>query len=106
MSNARAYGAAEQVVAVIGPYNSGCAQWELPITNRAPIGPVPVISPPNTYPGLTREARSNVRPEEPGSLYPTGVRHFFRVVADDGVQGVAAALQAKKLGLKRVYLLD
>ena len=80
--------------------------WELPITNRAPIGPVPVISPPNTYPGLTREARSNLRSDEPGSLYPTGVRHFFRVVSDDGVQGVAAALQAKKLGLKRVYLLD
>jgi DNA-binding SARP family transcriptional activator/ABC-type branched-subunit amino acid transport system substrate-binding protein/streptogramin lyase len=106
VSNARAYGAAEHVVAVIGPFNSGCAAWELPITNRAPIGPVPVISPPNTYPGLTREARSNLRSDEPGSLYPTGIRHFFRVVADDGVQGVAAALQAKKLGLKRVYLLD
>ena len=55
MANARAYAAAEQVVAVIGPYNSLCAQWELPITNRAPSGPVPVISPSNTYAGLTRE---------------------------------------------------
>ena len=105
-ANARAYAAAEQVVGVIGPYNSGCAQWELPITNRAPTGPVPVISPANTYPGLTRRAPSNPRPEEPGSLYPTGVRHYFRVVADDGFQGAAAALLARRLGLKRVYVLD
>jgi DNA-binding SARP family transcriptional activator/ABC-type branched-subunit amino acid transport system substrate-binding protein/DNA-binding beta-propeller fold protein YncE len=106
MANARAYAAAEQVVGVIGPYNSDCAQWELPITNRAPTGPVPVISPTNTYPGLTRSAPSNVRPEEPGSFYPTGVRHYFRLVADDGVQGAAAALLARQLGLKRVYVLD
>ena len=96
MANARAYAAAEQVVAVIGPYNSLCAQWELPITNRAPSGPVPVISPSNTYAGLTRSP-SNLRPDEPGSLYPTGVRHYFRVVADDEVQGVAAALLASRL---------
>jgi DNA-binding SARP family transcriptional activator/ABC-type branched-subunit amino acid transport system substrate-binding protein/streptogramin lyase len=106
MANARAYGAAEQVVGVIGPYNSGCAQWEVPITNRAPTGPVPMISPTNTYPGLTRSARSNLRPEEPGSFYPTGMRHFFRVIADDGFQGAAAARLAHRLGLKRVYVLD
>ena len=104
MANARAY-AAEQVVAVIGPYNSLCAQWELPITNRAPSGPVPVISPSNTYAGLTREAPSNLRPDEPGSLYPTGVRHYFPRVADDEA-GVAAALLARRLRLKRVYFLD
>jgi DNA-binding SARP family transcriptional activator/streptogramin lyase/ABC-type branched-subunit amino acid transport system substrate-binding protein len=106
MANARAYAAAEQVIAVIGPHNSGCAQWELPLTNRAPGGPVPVISFSNTYAGLTRESGSNLRPDEPGSLYPTGVRHYFRVVADDEVQGMAAALLAGRLGLKRVYLLD
>ena len=104
MANARAYAAAEQLVAVIGPHNSGCAQWELPITNRAPSGPVPVISPSNTYAGLTRE--SDLRSDEPGSLYPTGLRHYFRVVADDEVQGMAAALLSSRLGLKHPYLLD
>jgi len=106
MANAKAYGAAEQVVGIIGPYNSGCAGWELPITNRAPSGPLPVISSSNTYAGLTRESRSNLRPDEPESLYPTGVRHYFRVVADDEVQGVAGALLARRLRLKRVYFLD
>ena len=100
MANARAYAAAEQLVAVIGPHNSGCAQWELPITNRAPSGPVPVISPSNTYAGLTRESGSSLRSDEPGSLYPTGLRHYFRVVADDEVQGMAAALLSSRLGLK------
>ena len=106
MANARAYAAAEQLVAVIGPHNSGCAQWELPITNRAPSGPVPVISPSNTYAGLTRESGSSLRSDEPGSLYPTGLRHYFRVVADDEVQGMAAALLSSRLGLKHPYLLD
>jgi DNA-binding SARP family transcriptional activator/class 3 adenylate cyclase/ABC-type branched-subunit amino acid transport system substrate-binding protein/streptogramin lyase len=105
VSNARAYAAAKELVAVIGPLNSGCAQWELPITNRGTNGPVPVISPANTYAGLTREALSNLRPEDPGSFYPTGVRHYFRLVPDDEVQGMAAALLARKLGLRRVYLL-
>jgi branched-chain amino acid transport system substrate-binding protein len=105
ISNARAYGAAGEVVGVIGPLNSGCAALELPITNRAPIGPLPVISPANTAPSLTRRSRASVRAEEPGSLYPSGVRHYFRVVADDEVQGVAAALLAKQLGLKHVYFL-
>jgi branched-chain amino acid transport system substrate-binding protein len=106
MANARAYGAAKKLVAVIGTYNSDCAEWEVPITNRAPTGPVPMISPANTYPGLTRKTRSNLRPEEPGSFYPTGMRHYFRVIADDGFQGAAAALLARRLGLKRVYVLD
>jgi branched-chain amino acid transport system substrate-binding protein len=106
MANARAYGAAKRLVGVIGPYNSGCAEWELPITNRAPTGPVPVISPTNTNASLTRPSRASGLPEAPGSLYPTGVRHYFRVVADDEVQGVAAALLARRLGLKRVYFLD
>ena len=53
-ANANAYARAERLVAVIGPYNSPCAGVEIPILNRAPGGPLAMISPSNTYPGLTR----------------------------------------------------
>ena len=39
-ANANAYAGAERLVAVIGPWNSGCAQVEIPILNRAPGGPL------------------------------------------------------------------
>ena len=34
-ANANAYARAEELVAVIGPYNSGCAEVQIPILNRA-----------------------------------------------------------------------
>jgi len=105
ISNAQAYAAAEQVVGVIGTFNSGCAALEIPILNRAPTGPLPLIGASNTAAFLTRRSRSNPRPEEPESLYPTGVRNYFRVITDDDVQGAAAAVRARQLGLKRMYVL-
>src|SRR5262249_47612386 len=53
-SNAKAYSQAARLVALIGTYNSECAATELPIVNRAPDGSVPMISPSNTVPSLTR----------------------------------------------------
>ena len=44
-ANANAFARAEQVVAVIGPYSSFCAQLEIPILNRAPGGPLALVSP-------------------------------------------------------------
>ena len=38
-------------------------------------------------------------------FYPTGGRNFFRVVPREDLQGVAHAMLAKRLGLKRVYAL-
>ena len=57
-ANANAYGRAERLVAVIGTYNSDCAMIEIPILNRAPGGPVGMISPANTYSGLTRRGHA------------------------------------------------
>jgi branched-chain amino acid transport system substrate-binding protein len=44
-ANANAYARAEELVAVIGTFNSACAQVEVPILNRAPGGPLAMISP-------------------------------------------------------------
>jgi ABC-type branched-subunit amino acid transport system substrate-binding protein/DNA-binding beta-propeller fold protein YncE len=110
-ANANAYAHAERLVAVIGPYNSGCARVEIPILNRAPEGPLALISPSNTYPNLTRGGRLALPPpfgskDEPEVYYPTGTRNFFRLPARDDLQGVALAVLAPRLGLESVYLLQ
>jgi branched-chain amino acid transport system substrate-binding protein len=104
-SNAKAYAAAKRLVGLIGTYNSGCAGVELPIVNRAESGALPMISPANTYIGLTRPG-PGAAPGDPKALYPTGVRNYVRVLPADDVQGAAFAVLAKQLGLKRAFVLE
>jgi branched-chain amino acid transport system substrate-binding protein len=104
-SNAKAYAAAKRLVGIIGTYNSGCATVELPIVNRAPAGPLAMISPANTYIGLTRVG-PGAAPGHPKVFYPTGVKNYARVIAPDDLQGTAHALLAKQLGLRRPYVLE
>jgi ABC-type branched-subunit amino acid transport system substrate-binding protein/predicted Ser/Thr protein kinase len=107
-ANANAYARAEKLVALIGTYNSDCAMIEIPILNRAPGGPVGMISPSNTYAGLTR--RGMPAPwgyrGEPGVFYPAGVRNYVRLPPLDDTLGTAHAVLAKQLHLKSVYILD
>ena len=109
-ANANAYAHAKRLVAVIGPYNSQCATVEMPILNRAPGGPLAEISPSNSYPGLTRPvslpAKWGGSRNEPKTYYPTGVRHYVRLAANDDYEGVADAILAKQLGVSSAYLLD
>ena len=44
-ANAKAYAADPSVLAVIGTYNSGCAEIEIPILGKAPGGGVAMVSP-------------------------------------------------------------
>jgi ABC-type branched-subunit amino acid transport system substrate-binding protein/DNA-binding beta-propeller fold protein YncE len=108
-ANANAYAHAERLVAMIGTYNSDCAAVEIPILNRAPGGPLAMISPANTYPGLTRTVRlpspSGYR-GEPEVYYPTGIRNYFRLPPGDDLGGVAFAVLAKRLRLDGVYVLS
>jgi YVTN family beta-propeller protein len=109
-ANGNAYARAQRLVAVIGPYNSECATVEMPILNRAPGGPLAEISPSNSYPGLTRPvslpAKWGGSRNEPNTFYPTGVRHYVRLAANDDFEGIADAILAKRLGLSSAYLLD
>ena len=104
-SNMRAYVADPSVIAVIGPYNSGCASQEIAIANRAPGGPLAMISPSTTLVGLTHRG-PGTQPGEPGIYYPTGTRNFVRIVAADDAQGAADVLLAKQLRLHRVFVSD
>jgi ABC-type branched-subunit amino acid transport system substrate-binding protein/streptogramin lyase len=106
-ANAHAYAKAKQLVALIGTYNSDCAQIEVPILNRAPGGAVAMISPSNTYPGLTRPglpAPWGYR-GEPDVFYPTGERNYVRLPPLDDQHGTAHAILAKQLGLRSVYVV-
>jgi branched-chain amino acid transport system substrate-binding protein len=63
-----------------------------------------MISPANTYPGLTKPGKGEA--DEPNKYYPSGKRNYSRVVPADDIQGVAASNWAKDLGAKSVFILD
>ena len=90
---------------MIGTFNSGCAEIIVPVLNRASNGPIAMVSPANTYVGLTHPGPGTVA-GEPGKYYPTGKRNYARVVAADDYQGAADALLAKSLGVKKVFILN
>jgi branched-chain amino acid transport system substrate-binding protein len=104
-ANANAYAQNSSVVGVIGTFNSGCAEIIVPILNRASNGPIAMVSPANTYVGLTHGGPGTVA-GEPGKYYPTGKRNYARVVAADDYQGAADAVLAKSLGVKKIYILN
>jgi DNA-binding SARP family transcriptional activator/ABC-type branched-subunit amino acid transport system substrate-binding protein len=103
-ANARQYVSNASVIGVIGPFTSTCAMAEVPILNRAPGGPVAVVSPSNTYVGLTRPPLDAAK-DEPAIYHPTGQRNYARVIPADDIQTAADALAARSLGVKRVYVL-
>jgi len=104
-ANARAYAANRDVVGVVGTFNSPCAATGIPILNRAPGGGLAMISPSNSFVGLTR-AGPGAPAEELARLYPTGTRNYARVSPTDDMQMAALALVVKRFELKRVAVLD
>jgi branched-chain amino acid transport system substrate-binding protein len=104
-ANGRAYAQNESVIGIVGSFNSGCAKLLIPIANRAPDGPLAMVSPANTNPGLT-ESGPGADPGAPDVYYPTGTRNYARVVWNDQHQGAANALYTKELGLKNVFILN
>ncbi len=91
----------QQAIVYIGTYNSGAAKVSIPITNRARMAQV---TPANTYPGLTK--KRGAAPGEPDIYRPSGVVNYFRPVPADDIQGAVAAKWAKRLGAKKVYVLN
>jgi branched-chain amino acid transport system substrate-binding protein len=101
--NARTYADTEDLVGVIGTYNSGCAAIIIPILNEVPIA---MVSPANTYAGLTHSA-PGTESGEPDKYFPNGERNYVRVVASDDNQGkVAAKYFKEKLGATKIFILD
>jgi branched-chain amino acid transport system substrate-binding protein len=98
-ANGRAYSSNTAVLGVLGTFNSGCAKLIVPLANRAPGGPLGMLSVANTNVGLTHNAPWN-NPGEPGIYYPTGKRNYVRLAASDDFQGPAAAYLLLSKGFK------
>jgi branched-chain amino acid transport system substrate-binding protein len=91
------------IMVYIGTFNSGAAKIAIPILNRANLV---MISPANTYVGLTKDLPGLVEKGEPAIYYPTGKRNYCRVVPADDLQAKAAAWWANQMGVQKVYILD
>ena len=92
----------DDLAAYIGTFNSGAAKIVIPVLCGAGI---PMISPANTYPGLTKPGKGEA--DEPGKYYPNGCQHnYYRVVPADDLQGDVGAGWAKDLGATKVYVID
>jgi branched-chain amino acid transport system substrate-binding protein len=102
-NNANAYKSVKNLLGVVGTFNSGCAEIIAPIINRAPGGGIAMVSPANTYVGLTKP--SGVA-GEPGKYFPSGKRNYARVAVPDNFQGAADATFLQSKGIKSVYVLN
>lgn len=99
-NNAQAHVANTNEVAVMGTYNSGCAQIEIPVLNAAPML---MVSHANTNPGLTKKWD----PGTPDKYYPSGKRTYARVITTDDYQGSAAAdFASQDLKVKKCFVLN
>src|SRR6476660_5236644 len=102
-ANANKAVADPDTMAYIGTYNARAAKLAIPILNAACIV---MVTPANTYPGLTKVVNGVTKPGEPDTYYPNGYRNFARVVGTDDAQGNAGAQWAKSLGKTKAYVLD
>ena len=98
--NARNAAQNEEIVGWIGPFNSGCAEVQVPILNEARLA---MVSPATAALGLTKPSAD---PDEPEKYYPTRERNFARLIVTHDKQARAGALWMQDLGVRSVYILD
>ncbi len=98
--NADAAVADQEVVALLGPYNSGASKISMPKLNQAGLLQISMGA---TYAGLTKPGFGEAN--EPQVYRPSGKVNFFRVVPADDIQGVVGAKWAKDEGAQSVYIL-
>src|ERR1051326_3013155 len=91
------------VMVYLGTLNSGAAAISIPILCKAGLA---MISPANSYPGLTKSLPVGTKSQEPEVYYGGCARNYARVVPTDELQGAVAARWSRDLGARRVYILD
>jgi branched-chain amino acid transport system substrate-binding protein len=101
-ANARRVAQDDSAVAYIGEFNSGASAISIPILNEVPIAQV---SPANTAVGLTSD-EPGADQGEPDKYYPTGKRHYLRIVPKDTIQGAALATVMAEDGCKTAGVLN
>jgi branched-chain amino acid transport system substrate-binding protein len=87
------------VIGVVGPYNSGVAKAEIPISNEAGLL---MCSPANTNDGVTKPPEG----DKYRTANPTKIS-YIRTATPDSIQGPAGADYVfNELGAKSVYIID
>ena len=95
--NARKMVSDPNVVAAVGPQNSGCGKAMAPILSQ---GGLATITPSSTNPDITD-------PKFATQFDPSGRPIYFRVVTTDAFQGPDMAnYMAQTLNVKKVFILD
>ncbi len=101
-ANARKVAADPKAVYYIGEFNSGASEVSIPILNQAGV---PMVSPANTYVGLTTNLPGSA-PGEPQKYYPTGTRNYLRIVPIDSIQAAADLIAMKQAGCTKVAVAN
>jgi branched-chain amino acid transport system substrate-binding protein len=102
-ANAKAFVANTLVIGEVGPYNSACANAQIPIAAQAPGGPLAMVGLTSAV-GLTRPSTDTTE-SAIAARYPGGRRNFARVTPDEAAQGAAGAMEAKRLGSRSAFVL-
>jgi branched-chain amino acid transport system substrate-binding protein len=89
-------------IAYLGDLNSGATAVSIPVLSRAGV---PQVSPASTAVGLT-QGGDEASPGEPQKYYPTGLRTFVRVIANDSVQAAVQARVQREAGCRKTYVVD
>jgi branched-chain amino acid transport system substrate-binding protein len=101
-ANARRVAQDDEAVAYIGEFNSGASAISIPLLNEVPIAQ---ISPANTAVGLTSD-EPGAEEGEPDKYYPSGERHYLRIVPKDTIQGAALATVMDEDGCTNAGILN
>jgi branched-chain amino acid transport system substrate-binding protein len=91
-----------KAVYYMGEFNSGASEVSIPILNQAGV---PMVSPANTYVGLTTNLPGSA-PGEPQKYYPTGKRNYLRIVPIDSIQAAADLIAMKQAGCTKVAVAN
>jgi branched-chain amino acid transport system substrate-binding protein len=100
-ANARRVAQDDSAIAYIGEFNSGASAISIPLLNEVPIAQ---ISPANTAVGLTSD-EPGAEEGEPDKYYPSGERHYLRIVPKDTIQGAALASVMAEDGCRNAGIL-
>ena len=101
-ANARQAAQDDSAIAYLGEFNSGASAVSVPILNEVGLAQNGLT---NTAVGLTTDEPGST-PGEPDKYYPSGERHYVRIVPKDTIQGAALVTLMKQDGCTKTFVTN
>jgi branched-chain amino acid transport system substrate-binding protein len=101
-ANARKAAQDDSAIAYLGEFNSGASAVSVPILNEVGLAQNGLT---NTAVGLTTDEPGS-SPGEPEKYYPSGQRHYVRIVPKDTIQGAALVTLMKQDGCSKTIMTN